>query len=156
MTWDNYVDTLFSRHDRTARKWTATVRVSDRRTVVRTTMPPLNASMHALEMVSREARGTELRYPHLAVAATGRLAIFWSELRDERIVPVASLSNDGGASWSRPVVLERTGRNDTDGVRGAFDPDGNIRAVYRLWPGRISLMVPGGIGLKASELLLKQ
>jgi len=122
---------------------------------VRTTMPPLNASMHALEMVAREARGTEFRYPHLAVAATGRLAIFWSELRDERIVPVASLSNDGGASWSRPVVIERTGRSDTDGVRGAFDSDGNIRAVYRLWPRRISLMVPGGIGLKASELLLR-
>ena len=156
MTWDNYVDTLFSRHDRRAGKWTATVCVSDRRTVARTTMPPLNASMQALEIVSREARGPELRYPHLAVAATGRLAIFWSELRDERIAPVASLSNDGGASWSRPVMLERTGRNDTDGVRGAFDPDGNIRAVYRLWPGRISLMVPGGIGLKASELLLHQ
>jgi hypothetical protein len=157
MTWDNYVDTLFARHNRSAGKWTATVRVNDRRRVIRTTMPPLNASnvMGALEMAHREARGTDFRYPHLAVAANGRLAIFWSELRDKRIVPVASVSNDGGASWSRTVVLEGSRGGDSDRVRGAFDPDGNIRAVYRMWPGRISLLAPNGVGLKASEILLR-
>jgi hypothetical protein len=76
--------------------------------------------MAGLEMVHREARGTDLRYPHLAVAASGRLAIFWSELRAGRTVPVASVSNDGGASWSRPVVFEAAGGGDSDRVRGAF------------------------------------
>ena len=100
MTWDNYVDPLFARYDRAAGKWTATVRINDRRTMVRTTMPPLNASavMAGLEMVHREARGTDFRYPQLALAASGRLAIFWSELRTGRIVPVASVSNDGGGA----------------------------------------------------------
>jgi hypothetical protein len=157
MNWDNYVDTLFSRHHRAAGKWTATMRVNDRRTVIRTTMPPLNGSnvMGALEMIDREARGTDLRYPHLAVAASGRLAIFWSELRDQRIVPVARLSNDGGASWSRTVVFEATGGGDSDRVRGAFDPVGNVQAVYQTWPGQTALRVPNGVGLKASEILLR-
>jgi hypothetical protein len=157
LTWDNYVDTLFARYDRAAGKWTATVRINERRTVVRTTMPPLNASnvMGALEMVHREARGTDFRYPHLAVAASGRLAIFWSELRGQRIVPVASLSNDGGASWSRTVVIEAASGGDSDRVRGAFDPVGNVKAVYRKWPGRTALLAPNGVGLKASEILLR-
>jgi hypothetical protein len=77
MTWDNYVDTLFARYDRAARKWTATARISDRRTMIRTTMPPLSGGgMSALEMVHRERRGTDLRQPQLASAASGRLAIF--------------------------------------------------------------------------------
>ncbi len=157
MTWDNYVDTLFARYDRAAGKWTATARINDRRTMVRTTMPPLNASnvMGALEMAHREARGTDHRYPQLAVAASGRLAIFWSELRDQRIVPVASLSNNGGASWSRPVVFEAAGGGDSDRVRGAFDPVGNVQAVYRTWPGQTALRAPNGVGLKASEILLR-
>lgn len=156
MTWDNYVDTLFARQNRSTGKWTTTVRVNDRRTVIRTTLPPLTSGgMGGLEMIHREARGTDLRYPHLAAAASGRLAIFWSELRDERIVPVASVSNDGGASWSRTIVLEGSRGGDSDRVRGALDPDGNLRAVYRMWPGRISLQAPGGVGLKASEILLR-
>jgi len=65
--------------------------------------------------------GSELRYPHLAVAESGRLAIFWTELRDERIVPVASVSSDGGLSWSRTLVLDATHRGDSDRVRGGFD-----------------------------------
>jgi hypothetical protein len=155
LTWDNYVDTLFARYDRAAGKWTATFRINDRRTVVRTTMPPASGGMAELEMVHREARGTDLRFPHLAVAASGRLAIFWSELRAGRIVPVVSLSNDGGASWSRAVVFEVAGGGDSDGVRGAFDPVGNIQAVYRTWPGQTALRIPNGVGLKASEILLR-
>jgi len=157
MTWDNYVDTLFARYDRTAGKWTATARVNDRRTMVRTTMPPLNGSnvMGALEMVHREARGTDFRYPHLAAAASGRLAVFWSELRAGRIVPVASVSNDGGTRWSRTVTFETAGGGDSDFVRGAFDPAGNIQAVYRAWPGQTALLARNGVGLKASELLLR-
>ena len=157
MTWDNYVDTLFARYDRAARKWTATVRINDRRTMIRTTMPPLNASnvMEGLEMTHREARGTDFRFPHLAAAASGRLAIFWSELRDGRIGPVASVSNDGGANWSRTVVLEGSPGGDSERVRGAFDRDGNIRAVYQTWPGQTTLRAPNGVGLKASETLLR-
>jgi len=157
MTWDNYVDTLFARYDRAARKWTATARISDRRTVIRTTMPPINASnvMGALEMVHREGRGTDLRQPQLASAASGRLAIFWSELRDGRIQPVASVSNDGGASWSRIVVLEGPRGGDSETVRGTFDEYGNIRAVYRTWPEKTTLLAPNNVGLKASESLLR-
>ena len=122
LTWDTYVDTLFARHDRAARKWTATVRVSDCRTVIRrTTFLNTSGGMDRLEMIHREARGSELRYPHLAVAESGRLAIFWTELRDERIVPVASVSSDGGLSWSRTLVLDATHRGDSDRVRGGFD-----------------------------------
>jgi len=157
LTWDNYVDTLFARYDRAAAKWTATVRINDRRSVIRTTMPPLNASnvMGALGMVHREARGTDFRFPHLAVAASGRLAIFWSELRATRIVPVASVSNDGGASWSRTVVFEAAGGGDTDRVQGAFDPAGNVQAVYHTWPGQTALLAPNGVGLRASEIVLR-
>ena len=156
LTWDNYVDTLFARYDRVAGKWTATVRINDRRTVIRTTMPPVSANvMGALEMVHREARGTDFRHPHLAVAPSGRLAIFWSELRAGRIVPVASVSKDGGASWSQTVVFEAAGSGDSDRVRGGFDPDGNIQAVYHAWPGQTALRAPNGVGLKASEMLLR-
>ena len=157
LTWDNYVDTLFARYDRAAGKWTATARISDHRTVIRTTMPPLNASnvMGALEMVHREARGTDFRHPHLAVAPSGRLAIFWSELRAGRIVPVASVSNDGGASWSRTVVFEAAGGGDSNRVRGAFDSVGNVQAVYHAWPGQTALRAPNGVGLRASEMLLR-
>jgi hypothetical protein len=157
LTWDNYVDTLFARYDRTAGKWTATVRINDRRTVIRTTMPPLNANggMAGLEMVHREARGTDLRYPQLAAAASGQLVIFWSELRAGRIVPVASVSNDGGANWSRPVVFEVAGGGDSDRVRGAFDAVGNIQAIYRTWPGQTALRAPTGVGLKASVILMR-
>ena len=157
LTWDYYVDTLFGRYDRAAGKWTATVRINDRRTVIRTTMPPLNASnvMGALGMVHREARGTDFRFPHLAVAASGRLAILWTELRAGRIVPVASLSNDGGVSWSRTIVFETAGGGDTDRVRGAFDPIGNVQAVYHTWPGQTALLAPNGVGLRASEMLLR-
>jgi hypothetical protein len=157
LTWDNYVDTLFARYDRSAGKWTATIRINDRRAVIRTTMPPLNASggMSGLEMVHREARGTDLRYPHLAVAASGRLAIFWSELRAGQIVPVASVSNDGGATWSRTVVFETADGGDSDYVRGAFDPVGNVQAVYRTWPGRTALQAKNGVGLRASEISLR-
>jgi hypothetical protein len=157
MTWDNYIDTLFARYDHAAGKWTATLRINDRRTVIRTTLPPLNASavMTALEMVHRETRGTDFRYPHLAVTASGRLAVFWSELRAGRIVPVASVSNDGGARWSRPVVFETAGGGDSDGVRGVFDPVGNVRAVFRTWPGQTALQARNGVGLKASEILLQ-
>src|SRR5262249_57236586 len=129
LTWDNYVDTLFARYDRTVGKWTATARISDRRTVIRTTMPPVSANvMGALEMVHREARGTDFRHPHLAVAPSGRLAIFWSELRAGRIVPVASVSNDGGASWARTVGVEAAGGGARERVRGAFDPVGRLQA----------------------------
>jgi len=156
LTWDNYVDTLFARYDRAAGKWTATARINDRRTVIRTTMPPVSANvMGALEMVHREARGTDFRHPHLAVAPSGRLAIFWSELRAGRIVPVASVSNDGGASWSRTVVFEAAGGGDSDRVRGAFDPVGNVQAVYHAWPGQTALRAPNGVGLRASEMLLR-
>ena len=157
LTWDNYVDTLFARYDRAAGKWTTTARINDRRMVIRTTMPPLNASnvMGALEAVHREARGTDFRHPHVAVTASGRLAIFWSELRDQRIVPVASVSNDGGASWSRTVVFPAAGGGDSTRVRGAFDPVGNLQAVYHAWPGQTALRAPNGVGLKASEMLLR-
>jgi len=157
LTWDNYVDTLFARYDRAAGKWTATVRINDRRMVIRTAMPPLNAGggMSGLAMVHRAARGTDLRYPHLAVAASGRLAIFWSELRAGRIVPVASVSSDGGSSWSRTVVFEALGVGDSDYVRGAFDPVGNVQAVYRTWPGQTALQAPSGVGLRASEITLR-
>ena len=156
LIWDNYVDTLFARYDRAARKWTATARISDRRTVIRTTMPPMGGGgMSALEMVHREGRGTDLRQPQLASAASGRLAIFWSELRDGRIEPVASVSNDGGASWSRIVVLEGPRGGDSDSVRGTFDEVGNIRAVYLTWPGKTTLLAPNNVGLKASESLLR-
>jgi hypothetical protein len=156
MTWDNYVDTLFARYDRAARKWTATARISDRRTMIRTTVPPMGGGgMHVLEMVHRERRGTDLRQPQLASAASGRLAIFWSELRDGRIQPVASVSNDGGASWSRIVVLEGPRGGDSETVRGTFDEDGNLRAVYLTWPGKTTLLAPNNVGLKASESLLR-
>jgi len=157
LTWDDYVDTLFARYDRAAGKWTATLRINDHRTVIRATMPPLNASggMAGLEMVHRESRGTDLRYPHLAVTASGRLAIFWSELRGGRIVPVASVSNDGGAAWSRTVMFEAAGGGDSDHVSGAFDPVGNVQAVYRTWPGQTALQTPNGVGLSASEIYLR-
>jgi len=89
------------------------------------------------------------------VAASGRLAIFWSELRATRIVPVASVSNDGGASWSRTVVFEAAGGGDTDRVRGAFDPAGNVQAVYHTWPGQTALLAPNGVGLRASGIVLR-
>jgi len=156
LTWDTHVDTLFARHDRAAGKWTATVRVNDRRTVVRTTTI-LNTSggMEHWEMIHREARGTDLRRPHLAAAASGRLAIFWTELRDEQIVPVASVSIDGGSSWSRPLVLDATHRGDSDRVRGGFDSGGNLVAVYLAWPGQTSLRAAAGMRLKAAEVLLR-
>src|SRR5262249_25493478 len=129
---------------------------NDRRTVVRTTAI-LNTSggMAPLEMMHREARGTDLRHPHLAAAASDRLAIFWTELRDERIVPVASVSIDGGSSWSRPLVLDATHRGDSDRVRGGFDRGSNLVAVYLTWPGRTSLRTTTGIGLKAAEVPLR-
>jgi hypothetical protein len=156
LTWDHYVDTLFARHDRSTGKWTATVRVNDRRTVVRTTTL-LNTSggIHLMEMYHREGRGTDLRYPHLAVAPSGRLAIFWSELRDGRIVPVASLSNDAGAKWSRTLVFHAAYRGDRDHVRGGFDRAGNLVAAYLAWPGQNSLRIPDGVRLEAAELLLR-
>jgi hypothetical protein len=68
---------------------------------------------------------------------------------------VASVSNDGGASWSRIVVLEGPRGGDSDSVRGTFDEDGNIRAVYLIWPGKTTLLAPNNVGLKASESLLR-
>ena len=64
LTWDTYVDTLFARHDRAARKWTATVRVSDRRTVLRrTTFLNTSGGMDRLEMIQARGEGERAAVP---------------------------------------------------------------------------------------------
>lgn len=156
LAWDNYVDTVFSRHDRTTGTWTRPLSVNDRRTIVRTTGDIIaGGGMAHMELLHREARGTEFRFPQLVVAPTGRLAILWTELRDGRLVPVASISDDRGRSWSAAIVLDRSHAGDTDRVRGAFDRNGTaLRAIYVTWPGRTTLVVPTGLRLKVSEVLL--
>src|SRR5262249_36675514 len=62
--------------------------------------------------IARHADALQVRAPFKTVAKNGRLAMFWSELRDQRIVPGASVSNDGGARWSRTVVFEAGGDGD--------------------------------------------
>jgi hypothetical protein len=155
--FDQYADTLFAQHDRAAGRWRRSVRVNDRRAMVRTTMPLIQSgsTMDWLELRHRESRGTGSRYAHLTVAATGRLAILWTELRESRIVPVASISNDGGQSWSESIALDGAVGGDADHVRGSFDRAGNtLRAIYLTFPGQSSLRVPEGLGLKAAEVRL--
>jgi hypothetical protein len=109
--------------------------------------------MDRLEAMHRDSRGAGSRYPHLTVAPTGRLAVLWAELRESRIVPVASVSDNGGQSWSESIVLDGSLRGDVDRVSGSFDGAGNtLSAIYLTFPGPSSLRVPGGLGLKAAEV----
>ena len=153
--FDHYVDTLFAQHDRAGGRWRRSVRVNDRRAMVRTTMALFErgSMMDRLEQMHRDSRGAGSRYPHLTAAPTGRLAVLWTELRESRIVPVASVSDNGGQSWSESIVLDGSLHGDVDRVSGSFDGAGNtLRAIYLTFPGPSSLRVPGGLGLKAAEV----
>jgi hypothetical protein len=158
-THETWVDTLFSSHDAAA-GWTATTRVNDRRIVVAETFNVLGqvgkSSMQALEELHRKGRGTELRHPHLSRAPTGSLAVLWTELRDEKIVPVASLSDDGGRTWSAAVPLDSSPDGDADRVRGSFSADGKIlQAIYLAWPGRSVLVSKKPLGVEVAEISLE-
>jgi len=154
---NRHVDTLFSRRD--AAGWARTTRVNDQRIVVTGTVSVLGAvgksGMRALEELHRKGRGTELRYPHLVAAPTGRLAVLWTELRGRNIAPVASISDDGGRTWSAAIALDPSHRGDADRVRGSFRADGKaLQAIYLTWPGESSLRADDGLGLKVAEVLL--
>jgi hypothetical protein len=156
---DVHVDTLFSTHDAAAAIWSTTMRINDRRIVVARTVSALaevgKSGMRALEEQHRKGRGTELRYPHLVAAAAGRLAVLWTELREGKIVPVTSISDDGGRTWSAAVALDESHPGDTDRVRGSFSADGKVlQAIYLTWPGESSLRSDDGLGLKVAEMLL--
>jgi len=156
---DAHVDTLFSKHDAAGARWTRTTRINDQRIVLAGTVNILGqvgkSVMQALEDLHRKGRGTELRYPHLVVAPTGRFAVFWTELRGLSIVPVASISDDGGIEWSAAIALDSSHQGDTDRVRGSFSADGKaLQAIYLTWPGESSLRADDGLGLKVAEVLL--
>jgi hypothetical protein len=111
--------------------------------------------MQRLEELHLEGRGTELRYPQLVAAPGGRLGVLWTELRNEKIVPVASISDDDGKTWSATIVLEPSHDGDTDRVRGTFSDDGKtLRAIYLVWPGRSSLRAKDGLRVKTAEVVL--
>lgn len=158
-SFDTYTDTLFAKVDAARVKWGSLVRVNERRVVVGKTLnfvkEARKTGIERMEELHREGRGTGLRYPHLTAARTGRLAVSWTELREERIVPVASFSDDGGSSWSGTVVLDGSPEGDAERVRTGFGADGKtLQAIYLTWPGESSIRSKAGLGVKASEVLL--
>jgi hypothetical protein len=154
---DDHVDTLFSTHGAEG-GWAGTVRVNDRRIVVERTDSPLaqagKSGMQALEDLHRKGRGTGLRYPHLATAASGRIAALWTELRERRIVPVASVSDDDGRTWSAAIALDASERGDAERVRGSLSADGKVlQAICLVWPGESALRSNDGLGLAVAEIV---
>jgi hypothetical protein len=93
----------------------------------------------------------------LISSESGRLAVVWRDFRDELLVLLAAVSDDGGSSWSSTIELNPSDEGDVHAARGMLSPDGQrLYVAYSLWSGQSSIQAPrGGLALKLCEVWLE-
>ena len=160
MEFEARADTLFAVRAGKKETWGRTLRLNEQRAASKTRLLLSDIQKSSTDHIrdrARQTRPTSFRSPDLLSSESGRLAIVWRDFRDDRLVLLAAVSDDGGLSWSSTIELNPFDEGDVHAARGMLSPDGQrLYVAYSLWSGQADIVAPrGGFALKVYEVVLE-